>query len=435
MIFDAPPGVIANPHAVPRCSQVDLAENRCPVDSQIGTAIAVIGPGNPTFPIPIYNLVPHPGQAGLVGFRAPYLNAPVFTVGSARTEGDYGLNLSITSIYRLLGMKRVEQRLWGVPADSVHDALRFRPPGCDSQGTGGPPPCEGDTPSNAPAEPYLSNPTTCGKELFSSVAVTAFDGETTHATAPYPATTGCDQLTFNPSLCAQPTTRAADSASGFDFNLTVPQTVSPLPSPSAIRGVEATLPVGFSINSNAADGKLSCSDEEAHFDRRDLGAQCHEFAKVGTLVVNSTALPGPFHGYIYLGEPKPGDRYRVLLVVDGFGLHVKLPGRVIADPSTGQLTLSFEDLPQFPFSEFNLHVFGAERGVFATPTRCGTYSVDTTFTPGTTHFPADLEAVLHDRQRPRRVSLPRWGAPLQSRFRGRRGRQDRRDPRALLARE
>ena len=35
--------------------------------------------------------------------------------------------------------------------------------------------------------------------------------------------------------------------------------------------------------------------------------------------------------------------------------------------------MAFDDLPQFPFSRFNMHLFGSERGVLATPIRCGTY--------------------------------------------------------------
>src|SRR5262249_16823006 len=171
---------------------------------------------------------------------------------------------------------------------------------------------------------------------------------------PYPPTTGCDQLSFNPSLFGQPTTNETDSPSGFDIDLKVPQNTSPnVPSPSEIRGASVTLPEGFSINTNAADGTEACTDEQAHFGVRDLPAECPEFSRIGSLTISSSSLPGPFSGYMYIGEPKPGDLYRVILVADGFGLHVKLPGSVAADPQTGRLTISFQDLPQFPFSEFN----------------------------------------------------------------------------------
>ena len=85
---------------------------------------------------------------------------------------------------------------------------------------------------------------------------------------------------------------------------------------------------------------------------------------------------------MYLADPQPGDPYRLYLIADGFGVHVKLPAASVeADPITGQLTTRLEDLPQFPFNEFNLHLFGSERGLLATPDRCGTYPVESTFTP------------------------------------------------------
>jgi hypothetical protein len=84
---------------------------------------------------------------------------------------------------------------------------------------------------------------------------------------------------------------------------------------------------------------------------------------------------------VYLGAPLPGNRYRIFLVADGFATHVKLAGTVTPDPQTGQLTISFTDLPQSPLTAFDMHLFGSERGTLATPTRCGTYPVTSTFTP------------------------------------------------------
>jgi hypothetical protein len=193
--------------------------------------------------------------------------------------------------------------------------------------------------------------------------------------------TGCDQLSFNPSLYAQPTTTQTDSASGIDVDLEVPQPQSStVPSPSELRGSTVTLPEGFSINPNAADGKTSCSDAEARFGTEEE-SRCPEFAKVGSLTIDSSALPGPLPGFVYLGDPQPGNRYRIFLVANGFATHIKLSGTVIPNPVTGQLKVIFENLPQTPLTAFNMHFFGSERGLLATPTQCGTYPVTSTFTP------------------------------------------------------
>ena len=157
----------------------------------------------------------------------------------------------------------------------------------------------------------------------------------------------------------------------------VPQFQDPYtPSPSEIQANTVTLPQGFSINPNAADGKVACSDAKRGCEHQEAG-QCPEFAKVGTLELDSSALPAPISGYIYLGEPKPGDRYRLFLTANGFGDRGEAArARSTPTPQTGQLVVSFEDLPQTPFQEFDLHFFGSERGLLATPTQCGTYPVE-----------------------------------------------------------
>ncbi len=63
------------------------------------------------------------------------------------------------------------------------------------------------------------------------------------------------------------------------------------------------------------------------------------------------------------------------------GVLIKLPGRVDTDPSTGQVTTTFSELPQFPVGDFKLHLFGGARAPLSTPEGCGTYTTDSTLTP------------------------------------------------------
>jgi hypothetical protein len=379
VIVNLPAGVIGNPHSAPRCDAQRFAFDECPMDSQIGVATPTGCLGASlcgSFPQPLYNLVPPPDQAGVVGFKTVIFNTPLFTVLTARTGSDYGLRATVQGIQNVLIVPKFIQQIWGVPADPSHDDLRYKvPPILIGGGDRG-------YPSNSPLTAFMTNPTTCGRDdLETTIEIIAYDHEHSTASAPWPATTGCGQLSFNPSLSAKPTTTEADSPSGVDVDLTVPQPQSPsTPSPSSIRGTTVKLPPGFSVNPNAADGKSSCTDAQAKFGTEDQ-AECPEYAKVGTLEIHSGVLPGVLPGAVYLGEPQPGNRYRLFLVADGFGLHVKLPGQALLDPDTGQITVSFQDLPQTPFEEFNLHFFGSERGLLATPEKCGTYPVVSTFTP------------------------------------------------------
>jgi hypothetical protein len=420
-----PAGFVANPHVAPVCTAADFSLASCPPDSQVGVTAIQINNPNETWGLqPIYNMVPRAGQAGLLAFPQPIVSGsyPVSIVFSARTESDYGLEAKTIGIPRFPPY-RIVQIFWGVPADPIHDELRFPfqgyPEAPNRYGSlsgqtgvfcfsaispaeemwanefpsglcqGGPLNLNNETVSaNIPPGPLNSNPTTCGQSFEVTLETTAFDLETDLAKATLPAITGCDLLSFDPSLSAKPTTTAADSASGLDIDLKVPQSPSPtVPSPSQIRATRLTLPAGFTFNPGAAEGKVACSDGDANFGTRDQ-AECPEYSKIGTLSIESSALPGPLPGYIYLGEPLPGHRYRTFLTADGYGLHIKLPGTVDPDPVTGQLTLTFEDLPQTPLQEFNLHVFGAERGLLTTPTHCGTHAVETEFEPWAAELPS-----------------------------------------------
>jgi hypothetical protein len=412
-----PAGFIGNPHATPRCSLADFSADTCPIDSQLGVAKVEVGTGGFHFLTPVNNMIPSPEQAGLLAFKIIQFGTPQFTILGARTGSDYGLDAKVTSIvhgpYPLAGFQQI---LWGVPADPSHDGFRVDPEVisgenhtgptfsgdfCDAEGalstsdpntvvklchTGGAtlPPIA----SNSPRIPFFQAPTQCDEPLASSLDVLSYDGGVTHATSAWPQGTGCAQLSFNPSLFAQPTTRQTDAPSGIDVNLQVPQQLSPtIPSPSELRAASVTLPPGFSINPNAADGKTACTDPEARFGTEEE-AQCPDFAKVGSLEIDSSALPGPLPGFVYLGQPLPGNRYRIFLTADGFATHIKLAGTITPDPQTGQLTISFRDLPQSPLTAFNMHFFGSERGALATPTQCGTYPVTSTFVPWDSSLPA-----------------------------------------------
>jgi hypothetical protein len=236
-------------------------------------------------------------------------------------------------------------------------------------------------PSSLPIAPLMQNPTTCVGPLESTIKVLAYDLGRTRGSDPWPATTGCDALSFDPSLAANPTTTNSDSASGLEVVINAPQFQDPsTPSPSELKASLMTLPEGFSLNPSAAAGKTTCSDAQSSVGTEEE-AHCPEFSKVGTVTIDSSALPTPINGFAYLGEPKPGEPYRLVVTANGFGVAVKLLGTIHADPQTGQLVAGFAGLPQTPFQQFTIHFFGAEHGLLATPTHCGEYPVSSVFTP------------------------------------------------------
>jgi hypothetical protein len=400
VMIHTPAGVVANPHVASECTAAELATFSCSADAQVGLAeFKLFG----WHLVPIYRTVPQAGQASLFVFVIPLTVAiPQYISVNARTGGDYGLDFKVLGFSQTSPVEFFANVFWGVPGEAANDILRFAPGeraiSCSSNPLMSvvervlPEDCVAEgaelsvfekepVSSSLPVAPFTQNPTTCVGPLKSTIDVLAYDGEETHGEAPWPATTGCDKLSFAPSLAAAPTTTETDSASGLAVDLTVPQFEDPeTPSPSELRATRVTLPPGFSINPNAADGKSACSDAQANFTNEEA-ATCPEHSKVGTTVLESSALPGPIDGYIYLGEPEPGDRYRVFLTASGYGTNVKIAGSVRPDPQSGQITAAFEDLPQAPFQRFDLHFFGSERGLLATPTQCGTYPVSASFEP------------------------------------------------------
>jgi hypothetical protein len=393
---DMPTGFIGNPHVTPRCSLSDFAAQKCPSDSQVGTFLIELGGSFKPW-VGVYNLQTRVDQAGLLGFTAGVIGLPFLLELTGRTDSDYGLRTETSPLLRfpLPGVQRIN--LWGVPQSAVHDVNRFVVPivgagicqaplsiGCPSA-TGGESPTF--APSSSALAPFLQNPVICGVPLsvIGTLLYHSNAGERAgprgEGEVPWPEMTGCNQMSFTPSVVGKPTTTSADTASGLDTSLKVPQTQSAeTPAPSEIRKVRVTLPPGFTINPNAADGKVACPDALSGIGT--LGpADCPEFSKIGTLMLDVAALPAPIPGALYLAEPRPGEPYRVLLTASGFATNVKLLGRADPDPQTGQISIVFDNLPQSPLQEFDLHVFGSERGLLATPSHCGTYTMEGEFVP------------------------------------------------------
>jgi hypothetical protein len=276
---------------------------------------------------------------------------------------------------------------WGFPAEEGHDAQRFpkgspaHPAGCPSSATAS---CLKEPTSAAiSVHPLTDNPTTCtGAPLPTTLEVQTYQepGERSAAQSSYPPTSGCYFETFNPVLFAGPTIAETDSASGLDLELSAAQTEGFAAAPSEIKSATVTLPPGFTINPDAADGQTMCTNGQANFSSEGP-AECPDSAKIGTVAIHSSALNGTLQGSVYIGQPEPESQYRLFEIASGFGLNLKLVGTLTPNPETGQLTASFANLPQVPFDEYDIHLFSGERSLMATPTHCTLYQVAAEFLP------------------------------------------------------
>jgi hypothetical protein len=341
--------------------------------------------GNPVYKlgtVPIYDMDVPDDQTATFAFIVPTLNIPINIPVKVRTADDYGLRFTVSNMTQQAPLAYAHLVFWGFPAAPAHDSERFqkgepgKPAGCVGSDDAS---CIGEEVESPEAvHPLIDNPTICnGEALISTIEVQTYQdlNHLSKAETAYPLIDGCLNEVFKPVLNARPTSNEADSASGLDLELANQQFLGFAVAPAQLRTAVVTLAEGLTVNPDAADGQSACSDAQANFNSE--GPQnCPDNSKIGTVSIHTVALPKALEGSIYIGEPKPGNQYRIILTADGFGIHSKIVGLVKPDPQTGRVTLYFNDLPQVPFDDYNVHLFSSDRGLMATPISCNIYNTE-----------------------------------------------------------
>ena len=311
-----------------------------------------------------------------------------------------------------LGIAGTQLTLWGVPADPSHDPQRSCPG--EFPATQGGPSCS----SQAPVSAFLRLPTSCPTDPGQGLVTTAhvdswwhpgrlnadgtpdlsdpnwvsasfashlppglpdapFPGLPADQFGPQQATTGCDSVPFAPTLSAGPASAASPGASGYSFDLTSPQTDDPKQLGEAdLKKAVVTLPAGVRVNPAAAAGLDACSPPQIALGS-NADPTCPDASKVGSVTITTPLLNKPLQGSVYLATPHQnptGSLIAVYLVAQGPGVTIKLSGGVAQDPSSGQMTASFDNQPQLPFSHLHLEFFGGDRAPLSNPATCGTYT-------------------------------------------------------------
>src|ERR1035438_10361773 len=231
---ELPLGFAGDPLAAERCPEIDMtdveaggAHTTCPPGSRVGTVKYVRESGNETGlngEKPVYNMVPEHGFPAELGFVG--LGQPVFIYASVVPgRGGYRLRLATPGVLRAEGIEAIMVTIFGSPAER--------------DGIGG-------------GAAFLTNPSACsGEPLSVRAEVTAWEGgsDVREATA-YPSVTGCDLLigsaSFSPSIEVQPETTQADTPSGYEVDLKVPQAPNlfgALATPD-LKNATVTLPAG-----------------------------------------------------------------------------------------------------------------------------------------------------------------------------------------------
>ncbi len=442
LYFKLPPGFLGNPTPFPQCKLADFLKEKCPQNTVVGVSrfglrFAILGFEYEgisvdehlltAIRVPLYNLEPAVGEPARFGFI--FHKAPVLLDTSVRTGGDYGVTVTVRNVTQEIEFLWNEVTFWGVPGDERHNESRGgQCLGREHEVAEGHTGenlvlCPGFSEANPP--PLLSMPTSCTGPLRSTVEGDSW-AEPSHVyaplatTVPMPAMDGCNRLPFEPSIKVAADGTEGSSPSGLSVDVHVNQESvlnGTSLADSTVKGITVALPEGVSINPSGAGGLEACSEGQAGFEAdrgvggfeelqpgvtmpvfssklpaplssgENLGALgfCPDASKIGTVKIHSPLLPNPLEGAVYLAsqDANPfGSLIAMYIVAEDpvSGVLVKLPGQVHLSAS-GQITTTFEDDPQLPFDDAELHFFGGERAPLSTPPLCGSYTTSASFEP------------------------------------------------------
>lgn len=392
--IEIPPGFTGNPNAVPACTNEEFAAFTtntgpgCPQETQVGVAKLGVYNLQVRLVVPIFNMVAGSNSVARLGYYTA--STPNIINIRLRPEDDYAVSARLEGLTPNEQLVFSDSEIWADPADSSHDTMRLTPRESYPLGLTSSPP----RPSGLDPVAFLTGPTNCADNPGVGISIESYQlpGVISSLPAPLGKTTGCDLVPFDPSISLEPTTSRADSPSGMDVKLSVDQAELLEPdgiAPAHIKKTIVTLPEGMTLNPAAANGLDGCSTEEIgliskapiRFDSSD--PQCPNGSKVGTATVTTPVLDGPIEGSLYVADQADNPFDTLLsgyLVAQGQGVLIKLAGRFDVTPS-GRITATFDNAPQQPFSEFELHFKGGDRGVLITPSACGTYEITSQFVP------------------------------------------------------
>ena len=425
--FMLPPGQIGSATAVPKCSTVAFnaqppgqgGNNLCPEDTAIGVAIITFDEqanlGLKTLPTPLFNLETAYGEPARFGFVIA--GTPVILDTSVRSGPgeDYGVTVSVSNTTELVNFITSTVVFWGTPGESSHDESRGF--GCIRERIFTNPqfPTLSCNPSSEAAPPaFLTLPTNCEEPYATSVTGVSWPNKKNPAGASFGPfsysledqtnvlvpLTACNQVPFSPAISAEASTQSAAAPTGLDVNINFHDeglTSAPGLAQSQLKNTVVTLPEGVTINPSAGVGLGGC--RPADYARETInslaGEGCPNDSKLGTVEIETPLLAQKIHGSLFIAQPyenpfpepgagHPGGTLVALYIVaknPETGILIKLAGKVVPNPVTGQLTTIFENTPQLPFNHFNFHFREGQQASLISPPLCGTYTTQAQLTP------------------------------------------------------
>jgi hypothetical protein len=354
---DVPPGLAANPEALPKCSRADFESDKCAANTQVGSdELTIYLAGNLTITGTVYNLEQPAGLPLSFGIHVEVplvVNEHIYLEGHVDYAGDYHEYFEINNISKAIPILRSKLLFNG------------------QAGIGN----------------FLTLPSPCASTTVSHLEVESYEGQISRTQTKSPrGIEHCDRVPFNPTAEVKPETSASDQPDGASTEIKAPQ--NPTSTNTAdVKDVHVLLPEGLTLNAPAAHGLTACSEAQ-----RVVGG-CPASSKIGTVVIETDLPPGTLAGSVYLGSPSGATitdpPFNVYIDAESvYGVSVRLKGLVSPDPNTGRLQVTFLENPPLPFSDLVLKLNGGSRAPLANPLVCGTAQTQALFTPYTGLAPA-----------------------------------------------
>ena len=385
LIVDLPPGFVGAPTAVAECTQAEFTLGECPPASQVGRIDVAIDPYLPVYAmtqisVGVFNLEHPRGVVTDLAFQV--VGNPVHIKASLDPANGYAIRTEVKDVNETLPPFHQRLTVWGVPADPSHDAERCAP---FSDRFGGDTSKECST--DIERKPFLTLPSQCDSD--NSMRLHSYDSwQETGSFGPdityeMPGKfTDCEKPRFEPQVEIEPTGKQANTPTGLDVRMKVPQNENPnaVATPPIKRAV-VTLPEGMSFSPSFADGLQSCTPAQIGLFTNDP-VRCPDASRIGEVELSTPLLPKAAEGSMYLAAQ--GDNpfhstfamYMAIADTEERGALIKVPGRIDVHPVTGQITTTFDDLPQFPFDEFTLKFRSGVRAPLVNPPACGTHAIE-----------------------------------------------------------
>jgi hypothetical protein len=396
---DLPVGLSVNPGATVRCplATFEAGASGCPGGSKVGESEVTaappplyvpVGPMAPLTKVPVYNVIPPNGEPARFGLELA--GNEVFLKADVASDGDYHEGFTI-AVPKALPLPGIEGLI-------LMNRLVFNGRAGDGTFITTPSTCLGEafTESGSVYSTYLLAASYEEEEQpgysFPQSAAPRLESPIPPGTSPKE----CDTIPYEPTIAVDPGTGATNSPAGAAVAIAVPHVVGADEQDSSdTKAAQVSLPSRMGINPAAANGLRTCSDAQfGKGTKNPVG--CPPQSQIGTVTIESPPLPeGNLEGPVFVGEqlsrdPTSGDQYRVFVDAESarYGISVRLVGHVRADPVSGQLTTTFEETPQVPFTSFRLAFDGGAHAVLSSPPTCGPNQTTTVMTPWSGNAPA-----------------------------------------------